>query len=221
MVRLLLDDVTLVRADELVAHVRFRGGAIRTIRLPLPRSAADLRRTDPAVVAETDRLLEDHTDAQVADLLNARGLRPGVADRFTAAIVVHLRRKYGLTDRFTRLRARGLLTLPEISEVLGAHPATVKVWARQGRIDSVLLHDNGERLFPRPAEPQRPCGWCGSPIPARPALRGGKKWCTTRCCYAAYRSRKRAAAQASPGPGATAARHGSALDAAHEVQSVA
>ena len=220
MVRLLLDDVTLVRTDEIVAHVRFRGGVIRTIRLPLPRNAADLRRTDPAVVAEIDRLLDGHTDAQVAEILNARGLRPGVADRFTAAIVVHLRRKYALADRYTRLRARGLLTLPEISEVLGAHPSTVKVWARQGRIASVLLHDNGERLFPRLAEPQRPCGWCGSPIQARPALRGGKKWCSTRCCYAAYRSRKRAAA-VDRHAGAGTARHGSALDAAHEVQSVA
>jgi DNA invertase Pin-like site-specific DNA recombinase len=211
MVRLMLDDVTLVRTDELVAHVRFRGGAIRTIRLPLPRSAADLRRTDPAVIAELDRLLDDHTDAQVAELFNARGVHPGVADRFTAGMIVHLRRKYGLTDRFTRLRARGLLTLPEISEVLAAHPSTVKVWARQGRIASVLLHDNGERLFPRPTDPQRPCGWCGDPIPARPALRGGKKWCSARCCYAAYRSRKRA----------DVARHDPTPETAHEVQSVA
>ena len=221
MVRLLLDDVTLVRTDEIVAHLRFRGGAVRTIQLPLPRSAADLRRTDPAVVAEIDRLLDDHTDAQAAEFLNARGLRPGVADRFTAAIVSHLRHKYRLTDRFTRLRARGLLTLPEISALLGAHPATVKVWARQGRIASMLLHDNGERLFPRPAEPQRPCGWCGSPIPARPALRGGKKWCRPGCCYAAYRSRRRDAAPVGRDAGEGPARHGSALDAAHEVQSVA
>ncbi len=211
MVRLLVDDVTLLRTDELVAHVRFRGGATRTVRLPLPLDAADLRRTDPAVVAQLDRLLDDHTDAEAAELLNAAGLQPGVAAQFNAAIVVHLRHKYGLTDRFTRLRARGLLTLPEISVVLGAHPATVKVWAREGRIPSVLARDNGVRLFPRPADLDRPCGWCGSPIPARPALRGGKRWCSARCCYAAYRSRKRAGA----------ARHGSMPDTAHEVQSVA
>ena len=220
MVRLLLDDVTLVRTDEIVAHVRFRGGVIRIIRLPLPRNAADLRRTDPAVVAEIDRLLDGHTDAQIAEILNALGLHPGVADRFTAGIVVHLRQKYALADRYTRLRARGLLTLSEVAEVLGAHPSTVKGWARQGRLASALLRDNGERLFERPVEPQRGCGWCGSPIPARPALRGGKKWCSTRCCYAAYRSRKRAAA-VDQQAGAGTARHGSALDAAHEVQSVA
>ena len=210
MVRLLVEDVTLIRGDEIVAHVRFRGGAVRTIRLPLPLSAPDLRRTDPAVIAELDRLLDEHTDAEAAERLNATGLQPGVAPQFNAAIVIHLRRKHGLADRFTRLRARGLLTLPEISELLGADPATVKVWARTGRIPSERARDNGVRLFPVPADLHRLCGWCGDPIPARPALRGGKKWCTARCCYAAYRSRKR-----------VAAREDSTPDTAHEVQSVA
>lgn len=211
MVRLLIEDVTLLRTNEIVAQVRFRGGAVRTLRLPLPVPAPELRRTDPAVVAELDCLLDEHTDAQAAELLNAAGLKPGVATRFTAAIVVHLRRTYRLADRFTRLRARGLLTLAEISDLLGAHPSTVKGWAREGRVPSVLAADNGRRLFPAPAELHHACARCGSPIPARPALRGGKKWCSMSCCQKAYRSRKRAAA----------AREDSTPDMADEVQSVA
>jgi len=210
MLRLLVEDVTLLRSDEITVHVRFRGGAVRTLHLPLPLSAPDLRRTDPAVVAELDRLLDDHTDAEAAELLNATGLQPGVAARFNAAIVVRLRRKHGLADRFSRLRARGLLTLPEISELLGADPDTVKVWARKGRIPSVRARDNGVRLFPVPADLHRRCGRCGSPIPARPALRSGRKWCSMSCAQKAYRSRKRAAACDDSTP-----------DTAHEVQSVA
>jgi DNA invertase Pin-like site-specific DNA recombinase len=210
MVRLLLEDVTLLRTNEIVAQVRFRGGAVRTLRLPLPLTAPDLRRTDPAVVAELDRLLDEHTDAEDAELLNGAGLAPGVAARFNAGIVADLRRKYGLADRFSRLRARGLLTLPEVSEVLGAHPKTVNAWARSGSIPSVLVADNGKRLFPRP-ELHRPCGWCGSPIPARPTLRSGKKWCSMSCCQKAYRNRQRV----------TAAREDSSPDTANEVQSVA
>ncbi len=210
MVRLLVEDVTLLRADEIVAHVRFRGGAVRTLRLPLPLSAPDLRRTDPAVVARLDRLLDEHTDAQAAELLNTAGLQPGVASRFTAGIVADLRHKYGLADRFSRLRARGHLTLAEISEVLGANPKTVNDWAREGRIPSVLVADNGRRLFTVPAELHRLCGWCHNPIPARPALRRGKKWCSMSCCQKAYRGRQR-----------SAAREDSTSDTAHEVQSVA
>lgn len=61
MLRLLLEDVTLLRSDEVMVHVRFRGGATESLHLPLPLNAAELRKVDPAVVAEVDRLLDDHT----------------------------------------------------------------------------------------------------------------------------------------------------------------
>jgi hypothetical protein len=76
MVRLLVEDVTLLRTDKIAAHVRFRGGATHSLFLPLPLSAAELRKVDPAVVAEVDRLLEDHTDAEIVDILNSAGFRP-------------------------------------------------------------------------------------------------------------------------------------------------
>jgi hypothetical protein len=79
MVRLLLEDVTLLKAEEVIAHLRFRGGATQTIRLPRPKPAHLLRRTDPEVIAEIDRLLEEHPDAEIASILNMRGLRPGHA----------------------------------------------------------------------------------------------------------------------------------------------
>ena len=214
MVRLLLEDVTLLRGDAIVAHVRFRGGATRTLTLPLPLGAPDLRRTDPAVVAEIDRLLDEHTDAETAAILDAQGLRPSLADRFNASIVVHLRRKHGLADHRARLRRQGLLTLDEVSRVLGADPSTVKGWASEGRIPSRVVNDKGERLFERPTVLHHACGWCGDPIPATPSLRRGKKWCGWRCGQAAYKSRKLAARLSTGGAG-----DGSMINRAHEVQS--
>jgi hypothetical protein len=148
------------------------------------------------VVAEVDRLLDDHSDAEIVEILNARGLRPGVAERFSLKILYTLRRAYGLEDRCARLRRQGLLTLEEITELLGAHPSTVKSWALSGRIPSQVYNDKGQRLYGRPETLAQPCQWCGEPIPAKPLLRGGKKWCSQRCCLAAYNSRKRAARQA-------------------------
>jgi DNA invertase Pin-like site-specific DNA recombinase len=192
MVRLLIDDVTLVRGEEIVAHVRFRGGATQSLHLALPKNAAELRKADPAVVAEVDRLLDEHTDAEVAELLNESGWRPSVAERFSATIIFHLRRTYELEDHYARLRRRGLLTLEEICELLGAHSATVKVWARTGHLASVVYNDKGQRLFEVPSTLQQSCQWCGGPVAAKPALRRGKKWCSQSCCLAAYASRKRA-----------------------------
>src|SRR5712691_664659 len=104
MVRLLLEDVTLLKTEEVIAQIRFRGGATHTLRLPRPKPADQLRRTDPAVVAAIDRLLEHHTDAEIANILNSRGLHPGVADQFSAFIIWQLRTRYRLDDRCTRLR---------------------------------------------------------------------------------------------------------------------
>ena len=39
MLRLIIDDVTLVKGKDLVVHVRFRGGATRTLTLPRPAPA--------------------------------------------------------------------------------------------------------------------------------------------------------------------------------------
>jgi DNA invertase Pin-like site-specific DNA recombinase len=214
MVRLLVEDVTLLRADAVTAQVRFRGGATRTLTLPLPLDAADLRRTDPAIVAEIDRLLDEHTDGEIAAILDARGVRPSVSERFSVGIVVHLRRKHGLDDRFTRLRRQGLLTLEEASRLLAADPDTVKGWARAGRIPSRILNDKGERLYERPAMLHHPCQRCGAPIPARPPLRGGKKWCGWRCNQAAYHERRRAARAADVPVADVSTTH-----RAHEVQS--
>jgi DNA invertase Pin-like site-specific DNA recombinase len=104
MVRLLLEDVTLLRRDRITAHIRFKGGATRSLSLPLPLSAPQLRQTRPEVVQEIDRLLDQHTDGEVATILNQRGFRPGVAATFDSRIVAHLRHTYRLPDRFTRLR---------------------------------------------------------------------------------------------------------------------
>ncbi|HZR68022.1 MAG TPA: recombinase zinc beta ribbon domain-containing protein [Burkholderiales bacterium] len=196
LLRLIVEDVTLTRTERILVQVRFKGGATRTLELPLPLGAAQLRKIDPVVVREIDRLIDDHTDGEIAELLNARGLRPGVADRFSLSIVAAMRHAYRLEDRFTRLRRRGMLTLAEISRLLGADPSTVKVWALRGHIPSQVYNDKGQRLFERPARLHRPCQWCGHPIPARPALRRGKKWCSQRCCLAAYNSRKRATREA-------------------------
>ena len=150
MARLLVEDVTLLKAERLVAHVRFRGGATKTMHLPLPLSSWQLRQTDPAVIAEIDCLLDQHTEAEIAAILNARGLRPGVSETFTPRIVWMLRHDHGFEDRFTRLRRRGLLTLTEIAARLGVAPHTVKVWRRAGLLRSAAYNDKDQRLYEPP-----------------------------------------------------------------------
>ena len=110
MARLLLEDVTLRREEEVIVQVRFKGGATRELRLPLPKPSWALRRTNSEVVAAIDQWLGDHTAMEVAQLLNQREWRSGWGCFFTPSMVIRLAKDYHLAIRDARLRARGLLT---------------------------------------------------------------------------------------------------------------
>jgi hypothetical protein len=66
--------------------------------------------------------------------------------------VARLRRTYDLPDRFTRLRLAGLLTLAEVTSLLGVHHQTAKAWEREGRLLAHVFNDKGERLFEHPGD---------------------------------------------------------------------
>jgi hypothetical protein len=119
MVRLLLEDVTLLRGQDITMHARFKGGATKTLHLPLPRNAWQKRLTMSQVVEQMHELLDDHTDQQIAAVLNERAFVSGTGKSFTRCIVGKIRRKYGLKNRYSRLREKGMLTGPGGREVAG------------------------------------------------------------------------------------------------------
>jgi DNA invertase Pin-like site-specific DNA recombinase len=151
MVRLLMDDVTLIKAaDGLTAHVRFRGGATTTLTLARALNAWELRETSAEVVALIDQLLDHHADQDIATILNARGYVSGTGQPFQRGIVKHLRHSHGLRSRRERLRARGMLTRDEIARRLKVSPATVKVWGQHGLLPRSVCNDKGEWLYEPP-----------------------------------------------------------------------
>lgn len=153
MVRLLVDDITLVKtAVGLTAHVRFRGGATTSLDLPPALSAWQLRQTSPQVVALIDQRLNDHTEGQIAAQLNAEGYVSGAGRSFHRLLVGRLRRNYQLRPRYDRLRARGLLTLDETAHLLGVKPVTVKAWTRHGLLIAHAYSDKPEYLYEHPGD---------------------------------------------------------------------
>ena len=150
MVRLLVDDVTLHKTDRIHLHVRLRGGQTRSLAVAIPPTSWQARQTRSDTVKALDRLLDTHTDAEVAETLNAEGHRSGESKPFTAGIVVHVRRKYHLPSHAERLRAQGLLTTTELAQHLGVHPSTVKSWTKAGILNSHKANDKNERLYEPP-----------------------------------------------------------------------
>ncbi len=147
MVRLLVEDVTVLKQEEVIAvHVRFKGGAQQSITVPLSRG----RRSTPELIALIDQLLDDYTDAEVAEQLNERGWRTYEGKPFSAARVLSLRRYQQLKAHGTRLVERGLLSADEAASAYGVCRETLMAWGRAGLLPMYRINDQGTAVFPPP-----------------------------------------------------------------------
>jgi len=152
MVRLMLEDVTLIKRDNIAVCVRFKGGATNSFTLPIPLNAHQLRKTDATVVAEIDRLIDSYTDIEIAAILNDHGHLSGSGQPFNPMMVTNVRRHYHLRDRFARLRSRGMLTIEEMAERLGIAESAVKDWRDKGLLHALRYNDKDQCLYEPPAD---------------------------------------------------------------------
>src|SRR6516164_9260435 len=154
--RLLLTDVTVTRtSDTITAHVRLAGGQTRTLTLPVPKRAWEIRQTPASTIAAIDELLDHHTSGEIAVILNQRGLHSGTSEPFHGKIIDNIIRAYRLRTRRHRLRAAGMLTLAETAAAHGVRNNTIKAWRRAGIVSAQRYNDKGEHLYypPDPASP--------------------------------------------------------------------
>ena len=148
LAHLMLEDVTLLKRDgQITAHVRFKGGAVHTLTVPLQG-----RKTDPETVRLIDRLLNDHTIAEVVAMLNAKGVRSYEGKPFTKQTLVNLRLTHKLPSRYTRLRAAGLLTDEEIAAKLGISVRTLPDWRCKGLVRFHACNTGGPYLYEPPGD---------------------------------------------------------------------
>jgi DNA invertase Pin-like site-specific DNA recombinase len=155
MIRLLVEDVTMIRGQQITLHLRFRGGAERSISLPNPLRSWEGWMTDAEVVSRIDQLLNTHTFDEIAATLNSAGFRSGKGRRFTARYIARIQKRYSLRSRFDRLRTLGMLTLGEMAMVLGVNPKTVKIWTAHGLLKAQAYTDKPEHLY-EPLGPEVP-----------------------------------------------------------------
>ena len=158
LLRLLIEDVTLVAGDLIEAHVRFRGGPTRSLKLPRPINSFELRRTPAEVVRAIDDLLDQHTEEEIAAILNERGLKSGTGVPFQPKIVTSVRRAYGLKTRRDRLRKAGCLTASEAARRLRIGRPKLYQWVIEGRLRShcVARGDFLYQLDPQLTDDSRP-----------------------------------------------------------------
>ena len=155
LVRLLVEDVTLIKTQEVTLQVRFRGGSTQTLTIPAALRIQEMWKTAPEVVQLIDTLLDEHPDQQVATILNVRGLQPGKGGTFHTRLVANVRRSHGLKNRYERLREKGMLTAAEMAEALAVDKSTVHGMA-QSRPASWVCLQCQKQLLVRTARPGCP-----------------------------------------------------------------
>jgi hypothetical protein len=151
ILRLLIEDVTLINGEKIQIQVRLRGGATRSLSVAKPLPIAQIRKTKPEVVAEIDKLLDQHCDREVAEILNQQGRRTWQNAPFNLKKIAHIRQAFNLQCRYNRLRAKGLLTAKEMSVLHGVTTSTINLWAREGRLRK-HRYDNARRCLYEPLE---------------------------------------------------------------------
>jgi DNA invertase Pin-like site-specific DNA recombinase len=170
ILRLLVADVTLVKAEMITANVRLSGGATRTLTLERPLPIAQIRKFKPELVAEVDRLLDRHCDREIADIFNDDGLRTWEGKPFNTKKIAFIRAAYNLPSRRQRLRDCGLLTTQEVAEHFAIAETTVHQWGRQGLISKACSDSLNRGLWDIPHDLEIIKGRPGrNAVPARRA----------------------------------------------------
>ena len=101
LLRALIADITLTsqpEGRELQVGIRWRSGASEQHTIQRPPKPADAQRTPSPAVDLTRRLATDHANAQIAEQLNAAGLRTGKGEPFDETAVRWLRWRYRILD---------------------------------------------------------------------------------------------------------------------------
>jgi DNA invertase Pin-like site-specific DNA recombinase len=168
--RLLVADVTLIKAETITINVQLCGGATRTLTRERPLPIAQIRQVKPDLVAEVDRLLDLHCDREIAGILNERGQRTWEGKPFNLKKIAFIRAVSSLPSRRQRLRDRGMLTTQEVAEHFAIAETTVHQWGRQGLITKVCCDNLSRGLWDIPPDLEIIRGRPGrNAIPARRA----------------------------------------------------
>jgi transposase-like protein len=148
LLRSLLEEVNIaVHRDHTDAHaellLRWKGGAITDLSVPIKRKPINRLRTDEDTVDLVRRLAAHYPDAVIAPILNRQGRRTARGLSFTAGRVQSLRHHYEIpchtpTDD---PKEGEPLTVADAAEQLGLAASTLHRWLADGFI-------TGEQLTP-------------------------------------------------------------------------
>ena len=154
LLRFLIKDVTLTRQNKSIQiNIRWQTEAVTTTEVARRPKSYELRRTQPTIVERVRSLALDHTDRQIADLLNQDGLVPGLGGTFTARKVSWIRYAYQIPSNCpkapelcaTGQRGDGRYSARRAAQLLNVNVSTIADWCQAGILDNIQETPHGPR----------------------------------------------------------------------------
>jgi DNA invertase Pin-like site-specific DNA recombinase len=139
LLRTLLEEVILnLQRAEGHAHLtlRWRGGAITVLDVPVPRFKPMGPRTDEDTISLLRRLAALYPDEVIAGIFNRQGRKTATGERFTANQVGSLRRYRGI-PRFqppAEPPTGELVSIRKAAQILGMNTSSIHRWLADGFI---------------------------------------------------------------------------------------
>jgi DNA invertase Pin-like site-specific DNA recombinase len=142
----LLDEVLIcIQRDKFNAHLtlRWHGGLLSEVDVPLPRQRQPTIRTDDDTVALLRRLAVLHSDAVIAGIFNVQQRKTARGLPFTANRVASLRTHWEIPrfDPAQQPKDGECMTVANAAKALGTAPSTLHRWLNEGFI-------GGEQITP-------------------------------------------------------------------------
>jgi excisionase family DNA binding protein len=139
LMRTLIEEVILsVDRNEPAAHltIRWKGGALTDVDVPLPRSRPATIRTDEDTLDLVRRLATLYPDAVMAGILNRQGRTTARGHRFEANRVATLRTHWRIPcfQRKPEIAEGDVMTIAKAAVALNVAPSTLHRWLNDGLI---------------------------------------------------------------------------------------
>ena len=141
MLRLLIKDIAvekLLHPKQLLAHIRWQGGACSDIHVQLPPAIADRVRYPATVVDRVRHLAQSSPDEEIADRLNQEGQVSALGKPFTGSMIKWVRYRYQI-PRATFVRPEEL-TVQQLAERFRVSPNVVYYWIDRSIIQARRLN---------------------------------------------------------------------------------
>jgi len=155
ILQLLIQDITVKKPERgrAILHVRWQGGQDEDLHVELPRPAADRWRHSDALVQRVRELAQKYSDDEIADQLNAEGLKSNKGNAFTRSSVSWIRHKHAIPP--VNKKKPEEQTVKEIAQRFGVSPGVVYYWIANNVITARRLNQGSPYWITIAAQKER------------------------------------------------------------------